>query len=40
MPLSVCKKRDVAYLAYGKREMPVFGMVHDEVLVGIVVRMM
>ena len=33
-------KRDVAHLAYNKREMPVFGIVHDEVLVGIVVRMM
>jgi len=30
--------KDVTDLAYDKREMPVFGIVHDEVLVGIVVR--
>ena len=36
----IINKRDVAHLTYGKREMPVFGIVHDEVLVGIVVRMM
>jgi hypothetical protein len=30
--------RDIAYLVYDKREMPVFGIIHDEVLVGIVVR--
>ena len=34
------RKGDVAHLVYHKREMPVFGIVHDEVLVGIVVRMM
>ena len=39
MALSISKIRDVAHLVYGKREMPVFGIVHDEVLVGIVVRM-
>ena len=39
MVLSICKK-DVSYLAYDKREMPVFGIIHDEVLVGIVVRIM
>ena len=31
-------KIDVAHLACHKREMPVFGIVNDEVLVGIVVR--
>ena len=38
--LSLCKKRDVAHLAYDKREMPVFGIVDDMVISGSVVRMM
>ena len=32
--------QDVAYLAYDKREMPVFGIVDDMVISGSVVRMM
>ena len=34
------KKRDVAHLVYGKREMPVFGIIHGVVLLGTVVRLM
>ena len=31
-------QKGVSYETYHKREMPVFGIVHEEVLVGIVVR--
>ena len=34
------RKRDVAHLVYGKREMPVFGIIHGVVLLGTVVRLM
>lgn len=34
------KNRDVTHLAYGKRKMPVFGIINDEVIVGKMVRMM
>ena len=37
MPFSIWK-RDVTHLAYGKREMPVFGLLHGYVVSGTVVR--
>ena len=36
--VSICIKKNVAHLTCDKREMPVFGIVHDEILSGIVVR--